>query len=461
MVQGVMENQPQHIVAIVGAGPAGLFSARELAAHGVEVALFNRDIKPGGLAEYGIFPDKHKMKEGLRAQFRQILALPNIHYYGNLTVGERGDLRLDDLRALGFQAILATVGAQGTKWLGLPGENLSGVYHAKDLVYHYNQLPPYSEDAYKIGRRVAIIGVGNVMMDIAHYLIDYRQVDEIIAIARRGPGELKFDKKELETVAANVDLADFLATVDQASELMRDLGQNPDEPKNFVCQAVTKMGEPRYPTRLRFKFLASPTQILGDEQGEVTGLELELNTLVEDKGRVKAIGTGRRETLDVDTVIFAIGDAVDDQFGLPVRGAEFVKHRHPEHPIEGMCYEVYDEEHEHPISDTFVAGWSRQASTGLVGVARKDGVNGARAMLGYLHTLPGTGVEDVLARLERRLGDRKTVVRNADLTRLEEVERAKAAELGLEEFKFSSNAEMLAAMGLGQAEARQRVGGDG
>ena len=83
----------QHFVAVVGAGPAGLFGARELANQGIRVALFNRDIKPGGLAEYGIYPNKHTMKSGLRKQFRNVLDLPNIDYYGNVTVGEQGDLR--------------------------------------------------------------------------------------------------------------------------------------------------------------------------------------------------------------------------------------------------------------------------------------------------------------------------------------------------------------------------------
>ncbi len=132
----------QYFVAVVGAGPAGLFGARELANQGVRVALFNRDIKPGGLAEYGIYPNKYTMKNGLRKQFRQVLDLPNLDYFGNVSVGEQGDLSLDDLRALGFQSILVTAGAQGTKWLGLPGEDLVGVYHAKDVVYYYNQLPP-------------------------------------------------------------------------------------------------------------------------------------------------------------------------------------------------------------------------------------------------------------------------------------------------------------------------------
>ena len=110
-------------VAVIGAGPAGLFGARELANLGARVVLFNRDIKPGGLAEYGIYPNKHTMKNGLRKQFRQIIDLPNLDYYGNVTIGAQGDLTLDDLRAMGFQAILVTAGGllvRGSEsgWIG-------------------------------------------------------------------------------------------------------------------------------------------------------------------------------------------------------------------------------------------------------------------------------------------------------------------------------------------------------
>jgi ferredoxin/flavodoxin---NADP+ reductase len=103
-----MDNQPKYYAAVIGAGPAGLFAARELAAQNVHVILLNRDIKPGGLAEYGIYPEKHKMKEGLRNQFRQIIDREDINYYGNITVGDQGDLRLSELKTLGFQAVLVT-----------------------------------------------------------------------------------------------------------------------------------------------------------------------------------------------------------------------------------------------------------------------------------------------------------------------------------------------------------------
>jgi len=180
----------QFNVAVIGAGPAGLFGARELAQAGAQVVLFNRDIKPGGLAEYGIYLDKYTMKNGLRKQFRQIMDLPNLDYCGNVAIGKDGDLTLDDLRALGFQAILVTAGAQGTKWLGLPGENLTGVYHAKDVVYHYNKLPPFSQRNFPFGKRSAIIGAGNVMVDIARYLITHQGMQEVTAVVRRGPAEV-------------------------------------------------------------------------------------------------------------------------------------------------------------------------------------------------------------------------------------------------------------------------------
>ena len=75
-------------VAVVGAGPAGLYASKQLADEGIQVVLLNRDIKPGGLAEYGIYKDKHKMKAGLRKQFRRILDNPVITYFGNVTVGD-------------------------------------------------------------------------------------------------------------------------------------------------------------------------------------------------------------------------------------------------------------------------------------------------------------------------------------------------------------------------------------
>ena len=435
-----------HQVAVVGAGPAGLFAAKTLTAEGVGVVTLNRDIKPGGLAEDGIYPDKHKMKEGLRNQFRQILSSPHLKYYGNITIGKNGDLSLEDLRQAGFQAVLVTAGAQGTKWLGLPGEELTGVYHAKDLVYHYNRLPPFSQRKFAIGRRVAVIGVGNVMLDITHYLASRLKVDEITAVARRGPGEAKYEKKELEAVAGYLDMPALEAELRRCGPAMLALGQDPDEPLEFVRSALAKAPPPDADTCFKIQFTASPVRILGDEASRVCGLELEENELIEDRGVVKARGTGQHRSLRVDTVIFAIGDCVDRSFGLPLTGTEFVRHPEPRYPVEGISYEAYDPETGTRFGWCFRRGLGSPGQHGLVGIARRDGTNGARAVLGYLETQPRKADLNPAA-LEARLSRLGKPVIDLDrLERLNEAERSYAQQTGLEEYKYSTNEEMLAAI---------------
>jgi ferredoxin--NADP+ reductase len=432
--------QNQHFVAVVGAGPAGLFGARELANAGARVVIFNRDIKPGGLAEYGIYPAKHTMKEGLRKQFRGVLDNPSIDYYGNLTVGAQGDLSLDDLRALGFQAILVTAGAQGTKWLGLPGENLIGVYHAKDVVYFYNHLPPYAQKPYRFGKRCAIVGAGNVMIDIARYLIREEKVEEVIAVVRRGPAEVKFDKKEMEHVVANLDLAALEKEMTRCGPIMQAIGQDPAAAKAAILEALPRAEAKTSDTRFRFEFLASPVQMLGDAQGYLTQIELEDNTLALKDGDTKARGTGVKRLLDAETVIFAIGDKVDETFGLPVEWNEFVKSATPKYPIDGVSFES-------TLEGVFVGGWSRKASDGLVGYARKDGTNAAKAVAQYLQSLPLIEPNaEAVADKVHNLG--KPVVMKEDIKRLEAIEAEEAQKRGLEEFKFDNNEDMLNAMGL-------------
>jgi ferredoxin--NADP+ reductase len=430
----------QFFVAVIGAGPAGLFGARELANLGAHVVLFNRDIKPGGLAEYGIYPNKHIMKTGLRKQFRQIMDLPNLDYYGNVTVGTQGDLTLDDLRALGFQAILVTAGAQGTKWLGLPGEEWEGVYHAKDVVYFYNNLPPYSQKKYFFGKRCAVIGAGNVMLDITHYLSREAKVDEVIAVVRRGPAEIKFDKKEMEYVIDNLDQAALDAEIARVTPIMQAVGQDPAAARAAILEALPKALPKVSNTRFRFEFLASPVQMIGDENGKLKQVELEDNILVEANGDTKAKGTGNKRCLDVETVIFAIGDKVDESFGLPTEWNEFVKNQSPHFPIDGISYES-------PFEDIFVGGWSRKASSGLVGYARKDGTNASKAVWQYLQAKqPLEPNSAAVAEKLKSLG--KPIVVKEDIKKLEAIEQAEAQKRGLEAFKFSTNDEMLQAIGL-------------
>ena len=381
-----------HQVAVIGAGPAGISTAARLAQSGMNVALLNRDIKPGGLAEYGIYHSKHKMKEALRKQFRKEMSHENITYYGNVSVGRGKDISIEALKEMGFSAVVVATGAQGTKWLGLPGEELRGVYHAKDLVYHYNKLPPYSEMNFHIGRRVAIVGVGNVMVDIAHWLIRDVQVDSVTAIARRDATAVKFTKKEMQAIAANLDLTALSSEIERIRPIMNQVGHDVDAAHHFILAGCQKAQPAQSETDFGFRFLSSPTRILGNAAEEVIGLEIEETVLSKEDGkRTKVNGSGRYTTLDVDTVIFAIGDTVDSTLGLPTQWHEYVKHPQPCHPVKGVSYEAFDPNTRQPITGVFMAGWARQASTGLVGEAKKDGRQCAEAVLQYLQEQTAVG----------------------------------------------------------------------
>jgi ferredoxin--NADP+ reductase len=425
-------------VAVIGAGPAGLFGARELAAQGARVAIFNRDVKAGGLAEYGIYPDKHTMKEGLRKQFRQVLDLANIDYYGNVTVGSTGDLTLDELRALGFDAVLVTAGAQGTKSLGLPGEELEGVYHAKDVVFSYNKLPPFSQKKFRFGKRCAIIGAGNVMVDVARHLLHAQNVDEVTAIVRRGPAEVNFTKDEMKHLISYLDLEEFDREMERVRPAVEAIQQDLEIGRHKVLDSLAKADQKTAQGKFHFDFLASPTGMYG-ENGALTQLEVEDNILTEKDGKVSAKGTGVKRTIEVDTVIFAIGDKVDESFGLPTEWNEFIKNKEPRFPVDHLTFES-------SVEGVFVGGWSRKASEGLVGYARKDGTNAAKAVWQYLQTKQSANASaEAVTEKMKHLG--KPVILKEDIKRLEAVEAEEAKKRGLEEFKFASNEEMLQAMG--------------
>jgi ferredoxin--NADP+ reductase len=446
-----------HPVAVIGAGPAGIFAARQLAEAGLPVVLINRDIKPGGLAEYGIYYDKYRMKLGLRRQFQRIVESSGIHYFGNVTVGEGGLLSLSDLMDMGFRAVMVTVGAQGTKWLGLPGEELAGVYHAKDIVYHYNQLPPYSTMDYPIGEKVVLVGAGNVMLDIARYCIRDLKVKQVTAVVRRGPADVKFDKKEMQSVIRNLDQQALDVEVSKAAPVMIAVNQDPVAAKAFILSALLQAEETGSDTNFNFRFLATPKGIIGDNSGKVTGFEIEHTTLKmqgnngSSTGRTSAVGLGTSEVIEADTVIFCIGDQVSTGLGLPVnRWGEYVKHPQPAYPVDNISYEAYDDQAAQPLEGVFLAGWAREASSGLVGTARKDGQKGADAMLEYLASLPEKSPEESpIELLEEAIGGQmSSVVRNQDFLRLADAEAARAEELGINYFKFNTNEEMFTAMGL-------------
>ncbi len=444
-----MENCGEMQIAVIGAGPAGLFASDALAAKGFGVALFNRDIKPGGLAEYGIFPDKYKLKNGLRNQFSVILSSERISYFGNVHIGTSKCIDLHTLFDWGFGAVLVTCGAQGIKSLNLPGENLAGIYHAKDLVYHYNKLPPYTEREFKFGKKAAIVGAGNVMADICHFLTKYTAVEEITAVIRRGPGEVKFDRKELLSFISYLNLSAFDKEIERVSTDMEKIGQDVKAIKESILTDLSKSCPKEREASIQFRFLASPKQIIGNDENKAIALEYEENNLLLTDGEVVARGTGKMNTIEIDNVIFAIGDRVQDELGIPVCRNEFCKAKLPKYPVDGESFEIEEPATGEALPGIFLAGWARNPSSGLVGTARKDGVHAAEAVSQFLNgKTVRTGVRS--DEFEKKLDQLNCrVVTKSHLAILNSEEMKQAAERGVEEYKYSTNEEMLKIMGLG------------
>jgi ferredoxin--NADP+ reductase len=442
-----------HLVVTIGAGPAGIYSARKLAEAGHEVVIINRDIKPGGLVEYGIYFNKHKLKEGVRQQFRKIFADPRVHYFGHVKIGQQADLTLNQLRQiLKPSALIIAAGAQGTKALGIPGDSAPGVYHAKDVVYHYNGLPPFSEREFKIGDRVAVIGVGNVMVDIAHWLVHVKKVKEVVAVARRGPAQRAYTDIEIQAVSANIDAAALRRELERIRTRLEAVGEDIETNYQDLTKHLgVKAKEGESHTRMLFRFLSAPSEVVLDESGKPRALRVENTELVKKGESLSAAGLGTFDDLEVDTVIFAIGDRVDETLGLPCSGVEYVKNPHPDpdHPGD-EAYQVFDPQEGKVCEGVFVIGWSRKASDGLVGKAKQDGERGIVVVNRYLEKVsPGAadGLAEKLDAFRQTLRSRGACfVEYGDIQKLENIEKAESQRRAVEFFKYTTDAEMIEAI---------------
>ena len=244
-------------IAVIGAGPAGLSCAFYLAKKGYPVTVFDRNPVPGGMLTMGI-PNFRLEKDVLNAEI-DIIKEMGVEFKCGVEVGK--DITLQQLRDEGYKGFYVAIGAQKSAPIGVPGEDLKGVFGGVDFLREVNL-----DKAPKIGKKVAVIGAGNVAMDVCRTAVRLGAKETYI-IYRRSEAEMPADPEEV--------------------------GEAKEE-------------------GVEFKFLSAPVEILG-KSGKVVGLKVEIMELGEpdEKGRRKPVGTGKYETLDVDTVIGAIGQKID------------------------------------------------------------------------------------------------------------------------------------------------------
>jgi ferredoxin--NADP+ reductase len=433
-----------------------MFAAQKIAQGGHEVIILNRDIKPGGLAEYGIYPTKDKMKIGLRKQFAKVLSLPNVHYFGHVPVSSQSPVSIADLQQFGPSAIVFAIGAQGTKKLGLPGEEVRGVYAAKDFVYSYNLLPPFTSHDFSTGKRVAIVGMGNVMVDIARWLLidaPVRTAEEVVVVARRGPFEAKFDKKEFDYIEEFLDRKAFDEELRRIQPQLSTIGQDISKlaEETFPVLATPAAEHPQGKARLRFRFLCSPQAIHADAGGRIDKLTVAENVLFERDGSIACKATEKSADLDVDTMIFAIGDVADPAVGLPYSRDTYVINPDQTDP-KRAAYELFDPQKNQVLDGMYAVGWARKASDGLVGIARHDAEVGAVHVLKYLETARESnfGAVEIQKFLERK---GLQIVTKPDLESLARAEEKEAQKRGILWFKFAEDNAMLDAIESEKAKA--------
>ncbi len=442
-----MSATTSHVIIVAGAGPAGMAVASTLAKVGHEVIILNRDIKFGGLAEYGIFPAKLKLRGGLKKQYWELLERPNVHYFGNVSIGNGKDLTVEEVRNLGASAVVFSIGAQGTKAIGVEGDSAEGVFHAKDVVYHFNRLPGFGDRPFDMGKHVAVIGAGDVMVDISHWLIRYKKVERVTAIVRRGPAERKYNPKEIRAVCANMDVDGIAKEVARIKDRLVAVGQKADEVLKALTDEFTKCEETASETKMGFKFLASPKRILVDGNNRVRGLEMEDNKLDPKGEDTVAVGLKQYYEFPCDAVIFAVGDKVDETVGLPYKSGMFVTNPNKTgNDPDDALFQAYDETTGKIVDGVFLAGWARKASEGLVGIAKRDGDWCAEVVNRYLAAKPpGNHSKVVIDKLKTFLNDRKS--HPVDVKNLRALEAAEKAHKGatdcIGEFKYTSNQEMI------------------
>lgn len=388
-------------VAVVGAGPTGFYAIEQLTKQSnlaVEIDLFERLPTPFGLVRYGVAPDHQKIKSVTKV-FDKLMSRPGVRFFGNVEYGKH--LHLADLQAH-YHQIIFTVGAQSDRQLGVPGEDLAGSHPATEFVAWYNGHPDYKDCHFDLSQEsVAVIGVGNVAVDVARILcrtpeeltqtdiaghaleaLSHSQVKEVYLIGRRGPAQAAFTTPEVKELGELSD-ADVLALPDEVA--LDDLSQAALAASSD--RATTKKVEliQGYATRvpagksrqLVLRFLLSPVELIGDESGRVTALKLVKNKLVAtDSGTLRAQPTGETETIPVGLVFRSIG-----YLGLPLPNIPFHKKWGVINNQEGR---IIDVDSGQPVLGLYTAGWIKRGPTGVIGTNKPDAAETVERMMADL-----------------------------------------------------------------------------
>jgi ferredoxin--NADP+ reductase len=453
-------------VAIVGAGPAGFYAADQLLRQdrlAVRVDMFDRLPTPFGLVRFGVAPDHQKIKS-VTAVFDKTASHPGFRFFGNVDLGTH--VTVADLRAY-YHQVLYTTGAQTDRRMGVPGEDLPGSHPATEFVAWYNGHPDYVDCRFDLGQeRIAVVGVGNVAVDVARILcrtpeelartdiadhaleaLRHSRVREVYLLGRRGPAQAAFTNPEVRELGElpGADVAALPEEVALDPLTRAALEKTPDRPttkKVEILQEFARRTPAGKPRRLVLRFLVSPVEVVEAAGGGIGALRLVRNELTATAaGTLQARPTGQVETLPVGLVFRSVGYR-----GVALPGIPF-------HESWGVILNekgrVLDPESKRPILGEYAAGWIKRGPTGVIGTNKPDAAETVAAMLedaaGGLVLVPAHPEPAAAEALVRARQPR--VVSYTDWRRLDEIETAAGRRQGRPRVKLTSVDAMLAALG--------------
>ncbi|MBI2160266.1 MAG: FAD-dependent oxidoreductase [Candidatus Rokubacteria bacterium] len=454
-------------VAIVGAGPTGYYAAEALLKNErgvvVEVDVFDRLPTPYGLVRAGVAPDHQKIK-AVTASFDKVAANPRFRFFGGVEFGK--DLTLGDLRAH-YHQILYCTGAQTDRRMGIPGEDLQGSHPATEFVAWYNGHPDYRDYVFDLAQeRAAVVGVGNVAIDVARILcrtpeelaatdiadhaleaLRKSRVKEVYLLGRRGPAQAAFTNPEIKEIGGLAD-ADVIVRaeeveLDPLSRATLDKSQDRATLKKVeILQGYALRKPAGRSRRLIVRFLVSPVELTGDAAGRVVAMLLVRNELYATAtGALQPRATTQFEALPVGLVFRSVGYR-----GVPLPGVPF---NESWGVILNEKGRVLDPCTKQPVVGEYTAGWIKRGPSGVIGTNKPDAAETVACMLEDL--AQGT----VLRPAHAEAAAAEALVRQrtphcfsyADWLRLNELEVSRGRPQGRPRVKFTRVEEMLAALG--------------